>query len=367
MSHQPVPPDAIEHHAASFVEQNEWDLFETNDLREQIRKLEPLQTDRLDTYVQNVFSDEPPAGVRRRLRPTSEWLAYDASDEQIADFLKRHNAILDNLNRSPAIAERFFFLKDSYINRLHDGMAQGWVSQSATAKIRRIRAMGLYVGDFRDTILVWKVGQYRNAFNHMTIAQGIGPDEQTREREVMDSIYESLPHEASHVFGRWLPHWAGEAFAEHMNLVVRNGDYCTVSPSDRPGDSSPYYAAERSLLHYVLNLSPAGEPAGREATASFLRGATSEDEASAEWQAFNRAIDAMWGASGVMVLVSAAVDCQEGILKRERPRWNEWQIEREAATRVKNMLDQSPRSVLGGEYSKSPHHAGAAILASALR
>jgi len=376
MARFPQPPDEIESYVGLLggqggerLSDEELDArYEADDLRKQFSGLDPVLRDTADGYVQNVFAGEPPVGARRRLRPTSEWLAHDATDEQVTDFLKRHNTIVDTLNKSPVIAERFAFFKGSYAGRLHDGMDQGWVSKDAGSKIDRIGSMSLHVGDMRTTVLEHKVGQYRNAFNRMTIAQGLGPNDQQREAEVVRNIFETLPHEASHIFGRWMPHWAKEGFAEHLNLVVRSGHPEVINPgARRDAQRSIYYTGERSLLHGMFHFAGAGKEAADEATVSFMRAATSEGEDSQEWKEFNTQLDRMWGCNDVFGRVSASVEAEEAMVIKQNPEWHEFQVQREATTRVKNMLDSDPRMVFGEDYKKPPHHIGATVLSETLR
>jgi hypothetical protein len=281
--------------------------------------------------------------------------------------LGQHYAVLDGLRTNRYLAGRFESLKDGYVDRLYDGIREGWVSRQATNKIHRIEKATLEIGDIRDTVLQWKTAQYVGPENKIIMAQGVGPDDRHRVQEVEKNIYESLPHEASHVFGRWLPRWASEAFAEHMNLVVRNGEPQIVNPTSRTHDRSDFYAGERVLLHGACYFSPAGHAAGGEAVMAFMRGATSRNADSAEWRMFENTLDQMWGTPGAFRKITARVDVQEEMVKRLHPDWNNWRVEREAAILVKNELDEEPGNVFGSDYKKPQPHVGAAALVGSVR
>jgi hypothetical protein len=336
-------------------------IVEAQTFRAELLGFQDLQKDKLDPYAAALYGNDMPHNKPRR-GSWSEWLAEDASDAQVADFLHRSAADRAEQQANPYVSEYYEHYRGAYIDRLRDGMAEGWISPYAQNKLHRLSTARLQIGDIRTTHLAWKAAEYRGPSNTVVIGQGIGPDQQSRVAHITDNIYHSLPHELSHIFGRWLPRWASEGFAEQMNMAIREGNPLVFHPQGRVDAQNPYAAAERTLLHTLFYESPAGTEAGARAAQLFLRAATSRNGESAEWREFSATLDRMWGRAGMFERVTSRIDAEEIATADEHRDWVSFQVESEAATRVSSDLAEYGQSQ---RMQKPQPHVGAAAMSGA--
>jgi hypothetical protein len=320
---------------------------EMDQTRQQFLGLNDMQKDMLDPYASMLMGYVAEAG---HMRP-SDHLAVSEQGE-FGVFLAQHHAYLEMQQADPHLKEVFDFYKYSYLDRLEEGVQEGWVSADARDTFRTIAGVELEVGDMRETRLQWKVGQFTGYNNHMIIAQGIRGDGDYR-GEVTANIRDSAPHELSHRFSRWLPRWASESLAEQLGLVVQHGDPETFHANLRAHEKSAFYNAESALMHTVLTEAPNQNP---ELPLLALRAFTSKSPESGEWKRFYAALDTAWGTTDVFRKVSDHVDGLEKSIAIEEPDWSNWQVEPEASTRTMYTLMHDQTKIFGRDYKPGGRH-----------
>lgn len=341
-------PPSLETNSGSPYHPEGAALQELEQTRAQFLGLNDLQKDMLDPYAVLLMGEDmlPDAG---HMRP-SEYLAT-SDDQTLGEFLARHHGYLDMQRADAYVAGGFEHFKGSYVDRLETGVQEGWVSDDARDLFDYIRKVTLEVGDIRESRLEWKIGQFFGYSNTMMVAQAAGMGDYRT--ELVGDIRDSLPHELSHRFSRWLPRWASESFAEQLGLVVQHGDPDVFHADMRAHERSKYYNGESILMHTLLTGGPNQNP---ELPRMALRAFTSAGPDSTEWQQFHAALDAAWGTKDAFQKVSAYAEGLEKSVAAEHEDWTNWQVEPEAMTQATLALTYNQTAIFGREYKPSGRH-----------
>jgi hypothetical protein len=209
-----------------------------------------------------------------------QWLASEATDDQLVNFLQWHNYQMDKRQKDPELQSAIVSHRQNYKQEIKRGVEEGRYHPDALSAVPAVDGVEIKVGDVFDLALQHRAGYHIRGSGYITI------------RSPGATIY----HELNHKFGEFGPHWRDEAATSHIEQTIAHGQPNTIRPEERSDDNGSY-REQRALLADVLR----NVPASLLTRAYFARGeAKQEAEAKLE-----HAIDRAWSQvlpEGVSVL-----------------------------------------------------------------
>ncbi len=218
----------------------------------------------IDTYFDS-FTTLPPilknakskaveaAGLRhqgsRGALTWSEWLADEASDEQLLNFLQWHNHTHENRSDDPEIRALTERLKEEYEAMIIPLITTGYFHMDALFARSRLKYFELKFSDIFNAYLTTMMG-------------GVYPD--TKEIEFSEDAPTGHPQTVWHEFNhaglgeyedRDKNSWIDEALAEHISLALQFGGWDIVDP-DKRKEKAQFYSLERKLLARLTEMVP---------------------------------------------------------------------------------------------------------------
>jgi hypothetical protein len=336
-------------------------------LRSDLEHATDAQLGEFNQYTRSLYGGgDVPAGRRGHM---ADWVA-DAPDREVADLLARDQAARHEQERA---VQPDFDMQHGYFARWTDwGVRQGFITQHRTPTgrypiVERLNGMRLVMGDVRDTTWRGQASYYDSAANAVVIAPSTDPDPRARIGVAQERTRVNTWREMARVYGRTLPNWARDGFAEHLNVSVassaegRPADHTVFDPEIRAvqGDM---FIDQRKLLHTAF-YEAAGPQRGAMIAESFLRAATSNNLHGQESAEFNDLMSNAWRHANAFGAISDAVGRQREYLQDAYPghdgaTYEQWACQ--AVTEVLQSNDLTP--IFGAGYQKPRAHMGAAAV-----
>lgn len=282
------------------------------DVRSKLNVLTEDQSSMLGQYMSRFapqFLREVKDGTVPENVSWAEYLAKSAPDEQLLNVLQWHVDTIAKQQHSPELAAIVDQAKGEYVHRVEAGVATGWLSEHALARVGQVKKVKVHIGDIFDTVFIERGGYWVCGSDAVIITQGQGQDDETKLESLRRKLDHGLMHEFNHaVIGTserntksnpLAARWIDEALTEHVRLAMKDGQPGVICPSLRR-EKTGCYAEERILLQ---NLLMGGKKLVDAALATRAYSGDATDRA-----AFVEALDEAWG-PGVL---DALNDCIKG-------------------------------------------------------
>lgn len=230
---------------------------ELEKVRGALVKLGPDEAQNLNRYI-NGSDPKFLRAIKDQERPKalwSDWLAVDATDEQLLNFLQWHNAELEKQQISPEAQQTIEAERRDYSDAVKNGVIEGYLDDTALVAADKVKNVKVFLGDQFSTYLKDRTGYHRRGTDEVVIAASpYGIDHPYLGKSMLlPNIKKTAFHEFNHaVLGRLGDRWLDEALTEHIAQSLKYGQWEVLPPGLRVEEDSGAYTAERRLLDVLL-------------------------------------------------------------------------------------------------------------------
>jgi hypothetical protein len=303
-----------------------------------------------DDYIQTAMPDSLAQVIEMDMKkkriitpmPARQWMAEEATDDQLTNFLQWHTHMIDVQQTNPEAQKKFEATREEYKKDVAKGIEGGWLHTDAELAIQKVDAVRVVVGDVFDTIMQERGGYHIRQSDHVVVALGKGETEAEQSVALQINADHALKHEFNHAaLGQYENHrWLDEALTEHIAEVFKDGSVEIIDPNKRPNQGT--YADERLLLDALVNYGDKKIP-----IELFTLCYSADDEQESGYEAFmnlRNALEEAWGSPFVMAEIGAAIEIYER--EAEKDGLHGMAMHSEAVRRVRSDLLQQPDEVL---------------------
>lgn len=313
--------------------------------------------------------------LTRAKLPTEQWgpwLATYATLDELDRLATLHAQNVLAPNQDPTVQDVLRTRREWHIDRLRDGVRQGWFSPSRTPlAIQRIQESTVTIGDplADDYLLSGAKGYWLRGGTEVVINPALNAPPKDRRRRLMDLLRGStVLHELAHcgfsertdeaLLPTWFEETGTEDSVQVVNALANGQDPGLLYPSRHSStDLRRSYTQGRLVRFAMLNHGP------REVdTKKYMRAWSSEGMGSPEMNDFEADLDRAWGVRNVFGRINRRMEEVERLLQIRYSSRPGYTNKNEAARQVAYELEKEPWQVFGRGYKRPNRQVGGMAL-----
>lgn len=207
---------------------------------------------RAEQGAKKSIGDDEKSKQEKQPYTVADWLAADATDDQLMNALQWHNYRIESMQTDPELTEEVFRVKTAFKADVTKAVENGWLSEKTLEHIDAIDTTKVVFQDVFETTIKGLGGYHDRGSEEVIVAAG------AVNQETIDNVSDYLTHEITHKeIGSLEGTVVKEALTEHIRLALQFGEPDIIDPDERYGEPGVYKAERILLADFLEGIDPA--------------------------------------------------------------------------------------------------------------